>query len=120
MRRRLTRLAAALAALAALAVGGAALASAAQKSHSSSPPPVTVTQPANQTTADNPAEAPDNPAEASSSAADTDNVQQGDQSGSDAASGQAEQFGSESTASDGPGGYADANPNADTQQTGEH
>ena len=112
MHKRLTRLAASLAALAALAFGGSALASAAQKSHTSSPPPATATQPADQTAADN-------PAGSQAGAADTDNIQQGDQAGSDTAD-QAEQASSETAASDGPGGYADTNPNADTQQTGEH
>ena len=59
-------------------------------------------------------------------APDTDNVQQGDQtapdnaSASEQASESAGESASESDASDGPGGYADANANADTQQQGEH
>ena len=112
MRKRLTRLAAALAALAALAVGGSALASAAQSSQPGSPP-VTTAQPADPATAES-------QTEVQSGAADTDNVQQGDQTGSDPATGQTEHAASESSPSDGPGGYADTVTNADTQQTGEH
>ncbi len=70
----------------------------------------------------------------STSATDTDNVQQGEQTGPDTAGAKdsAEKAGSESagtekassestTASDGPGGYADsATGNANTQQEGEH
>jgi hypothetical protein len=52
--------------------------------------------------------------------ADTDNIQQGDQTSSDTADAQSEQAASESGPSDGPGGYADTNANADTQQQGEH
>ena len=99
---RLTRFAASIAALAALAVGGSAFAAASQTNRPSSPPPTTTTQSVE-----------------GQPSADGDNVQQGDQSGSDNA-GQAESATSETAASDGPGGYADTNPNADTQQTGEH
>lgn len=109
MRNRLTRIGAGLAAVAALAFGGSALASAAQKVHQTTPP-----APAAQ------------PVELQS-AVDGDNVQQGDQTSPDAASGteqSSEQAGegaaAESGPSDGPGGYADTSPNADTQQQGEH
>lgn len=98
MRSRLTKLAAALTALTALAVGGSSLASAAQKGATPTPPA----------------------AEVASSTADGDNVQQGDQAGIDTAGSQSEQAASESGQSDGPGGYADANANADTQQQGEN
>ena len=116
MRARLTKIGVTVAALAALAVGGSALASAAQKHKASPPaPPVVQTQLGDQTTPD------------TATAADTDNIQQGDQSGSDQADPQGEQAGSESESAqsesaqtDGPGGYADTSPNADTQQTGEH
>jgi hypothetical protein len=118
MRARLTKLGAALAALAALALGGSALATAAHKTTPPAPP-VTQTQ-GNQVAPDTSAEAPANTAEAQSGAADTDNVQQGDQTGNDQADPQSEQAGSESGPSDGPGGYADTSPNADTQQQGEH
>jgi len=116
MRARLTKLGAALTAVAALAVGGSALASAAQKSAPPSPP-AAQSQTADPATSSDPAEST---LEAPAGAADTDNVQQGDQTGTDAAGAQSEQAGSESGPSDGPGGYADANPNADTQQQGEH
>jgi hypothetical protein len=118
MHTRIVKLAAALAALAALAVGGSALANAAQKAHKS-PPPAKVQQgvPAAKGSS---SESPEGTAESEPAAADTDNVQQGDQTGSDQSDAQQESAGSESSASDGPGGYADTNPNADTQQTGEH
>jgi len=109
MSNRLTKIGAAFAAVAALAVGGSAIAGAAQKS---APPKPAVSQ----------SQEPLAP--------DTDNVQQGDQTVPDqaSASGQAGEASSESAgesasesdASDGPGGYADANANADTQQQGEH
>jgi hypothetical protein len=61
------------------------------------------------------------------SSVDGDNVQQGDQSAPDTAQAPesaTEQTGSESASesgpSDGPGGYADTNANADTQQVGEN
>ena len=91
--------------VAALAVGGSAIAGAAQKS---APPKPAVSQ----------SQEPLAP--------DTDNVQQGDQTAPDSASTSeqasesAGESASESDASDGPGGYADANANADTQQQGEH
>jgi hypothetical protein len=96
MRSRLTKLGAALAVLAALAVGGTTLASASGGGSSPAKTPV----------------------------ADTDNVQ--DQSGADAADtadqAESESAGSETPGNDGPGGHADepGNPNADTQQQGEH
>jgi hypothetical protein len=111
-----------LAALAAFALGGSALASAAHKSTRPTPPAAqtqTQTQ-ANQVAPDGSAEVADNPAEAQSGAADTDNVQQGDQTGSEPAGSQSEQASSESGPSDGPGGYADTSPGADTQQQGEN
>jgi hypothetical protein len=95
------KLGAALAALTALAVGGSALASAAQHK-SNTPAQVNVVQPT----------------------ADTDTVQEGDQSAPDTAAESAGESASESASetgpSDGPGGYADTSPNADTQQEGEH
>jgi len=105
MSNRLTKIGAALAAVAALAVGGSAIAGAAQKS---APPKPAVSQ----------SQEPLAP--------DTDNVQQGDQtapdqaSASEQASESAGESASESDASDGPGGYADANANAVTPQHGEH
>jgi hypothetical protein len=63
------------------------------------------------------------PAE-STSGPDTDTLQQGDQSAPDTAAESAPETAGESASetgpSDGPGGYADTNPNADTQQQGEH
>ena len=121
MRARLTKLGATLAALAALAVGGSTLASAAQQAGPPAQPPATLQGTiGSQSVRNDPAEAPDSSAETQSGAADTDNVQQGDQTGSDQADSQSEQAGSESGSSDGPGGYADSNPNADTQQQGEN
>jgi hypothetical protein len=111
MRARFTKLAAALAALAALAVGGSAIASAGSKANAPAPP--AVTQPQQDVT----------------SSVDGDNVQQGDQSAPDTAqpsetateqAGSESEQASESGPSDGPGGYADTNANADTQQVGEH
>src|SRR5207302_7666267 len=104
MSNRLTKIGAALAAVAALAVGGSAIAGAAQKG---APPKPAVSQ----------SQEPLAP--------DTDNVQQGDQSAPDTASASASEqasesasesageSASESSASDGPGGYADSNANAD-------
>jgi outer membrane lipoprotein-sorting protein len=100
MRARLTKSIAAFAVIGALAVGGATLASAGSKAAPVQPP---------------------------ASLAD---VQQGDQSAPDAAataeqsseSESSEQIGessSEAAASDGPGGYADSNANADSQFQGE-
>jgi|SRR5437879_3926729 len=109
MRNRFTKIGASLAAVAALAVGGSAIAGAAQKS---APPKPAVSQ----------SQEPVLP--------DTDTLQQGDQStpdnasssdqASEAASESSGESASESSASDGPGGYADSNANADTQQVGEH
>jgi hypothetical protein len=107
MRNRIRKLAAALAALAALAAGGAAFASGAGNGSSPAPSPAFThhgTEPA------------DNGA--ASESADTDNVQQGDQATPDTADSSQEEQAAES--SDGPGGYADTSPNADTQQEGEH
>src|SRR5207302_5903352 len=112
MRERLTKIAAAVTALAALAVGGATLASAGSKANPPAPPAASQSQ------------------QEAASSVDGDNVQQGDQSAPDN-TGQAsetagEQAGSESEQaaesgpSDGPGGYADTNANADTQPQGEH
>jgi hypothetical protein len=131
VRKRLIKLGVALAAISALAVGGSALASASQKASTPSTPAVTQEQQGEQSQAvdtDNVQQgdqsAPDATAADESKAIDTDNVQQGDQSGTDqpgeAASSESEQATSESGPSDGPGGYADTNPNADTQQQGEH
>ena len=109
MSNRLTKIGAALAAVAALAVGGSAIAGAAQKSAPKKPAVSQSTEPVTP---------------------DMDNVQQGDQSApdtgsaseqaSESASESAGESASESGASDGPGGYADSNANADTQQQGEH
>ena len=105
MSNRLPKIGASLAAVAGLAVGGSAIAGAAQKS---APPKPAVSQ----------SQEP--------SAPDTDNVQQGNQmapdnaSASERASESAGESASESDPSDGRGGYADANANADTQQEGEH
>jgi hypothetical protein len=114
MRSRLTKLGAGLAALAALAAGGSALASAGHKTHAAKPP-------MSQSLTSLPAVSKGT--EPAPSEPDADAVQQGDQSAPDTA---AEQAGlengqaSESGPSDGPGGYADTSPNADTQQDGEH
>ena len=112
MRSRLTKAAAAIAAITALAFGGAALAGAVGNSNL-------------------PAKAPAASQGQEPVAPDGDNVQQGDQSTPDtgAATEQAQESNSESAPesassesdqSDGPGGYADTNANADTQQQGEH
>jgi hypothetical protein len=110
MRARLTKLGLAVAALAALAVGGSTLASA---SGNGSPP---VDQPAI--------------VEPAAAQADTDTIQ--DENGKDDATepagaeenepSEAAESGSEAPGDDGPGGWADepGNPNADTQQEGEH
>ena len=107
MRSRLTKLGAGLAALAALAAGGSALASAGHKTHAAKTP-------MNQSRTSLPAVSKST--EPAPSESDADNIQQGGQSAPDTPSEQA----SESGPSDGPGGYADATPNADTQQDGEH
>jgi hypothetical protein len=116
MRSRLTKLGTTVVALVALAVGGSALASA--SNHKAGSP--AQARAAAQNPADNQSEAADNSAEAPSGAVDTDNLQQGDQTGNDQAASQSEPIGSESGSSDGAGGYADSNPNADTQQQGEN
>jgi hypothetical protein len=108
MRARLTKFGVALAAIAALAVGGSAYVSAAGKNAPPQPPPAVQSEPVQSE---------------QGAAADTDNVQQGDQSAPDnsaEAQGEGDQASSESGPSDGPGGYADSNANADTQQQGEH
>jgi hypothetical protein len=115
MRNRVTKLAAALAALAALAAGGAAFASGAGKG-SSPAPTVAFTHHGGQATDEPSTEPADN--EAASESADTDNVQQGDQATPDTAGSSQEEQAAES--SDGPGGYADTSPDANTQQEGEH
>ena len=105
MRTRLTKLAVALAALAALAVGGSTLASAGSKAKPQAPPTASQSE------------------QEPASAVDGDNVQEGDQSAPDTTSQASEAAGeqaAESGPSDGPGGYADANVKADTQQQGEH
>lgn len=117
MRSRLTKLGAALAALVALAIGGAALASASQGT-----PPAQPAAPAQSEKADS-VEANDTAQK--SGKPDTDTVQQGDQTGNDETAGEtagsgAETAESESGPSDVPGGYADTNPNADTEQEGSH
>ena len=90
MRSRLTKLGAALVALAALAVGGSALASASGGGSSPAKAPAGLKQ-----------QAPPADAESNDSAAES---------------------GSETSGNDGPGGHADepGNPNADTEQQGEH
>ncbi|HEY8726164.1 MAG TPA: hypothetical protein VIL91_05620 [Gaiellaceae bacterium] len=91
MRSRLTKLGAALVALAALAVGGSALASASGGGSSPAKAPAGLKQQA----------PPAADAESNDSAAES---------------------GSETPGNDGPGGHADepGNPNADTEQQGEH
>jgi len=121
MRARLTKLGAALAALAALAIGGSALASAAGGG----------SQPANAPAVVQPGSAKADPvANEPAEKGDTDSIQ--DENGKDDATEAAEgpeneaaeaaESGSEVPGDDGPGGWADepANPNADTQQQGEH
>jgi hypothetical protein len=113
MRSRVTKFGAGLAAVAALAVGGSALASASGGGSSPAKAPAALKQQA-PPTAD---------AESKDSAADLDSVQ--DQSGKDTGAESATESaesGSETPGNDGPGGYADepGNPNADTQQQGEH
>jgi hypothetical protein len=98
MRSRLTKLGAALAALATLAVGGSALASASGGGSSPAKAPAAVKQQA----------PPSVDAESNDSAAES--------------TAESAESASESPGDDGPGGYADepGNPNADTQQQGEH
>jgi hypothetical protein len=122
MRNRVTKLAAAVAALAALAGGAAAFASGAGKGSAPVSPAHAQAQQGNQATdaqaADRtPGETADN--EAASEPADTDNVQQGDQTTPDTVAPSQEEQPTEAT-SDGPAGYADTVPNANTQQEGEH
>ena len=114
MRSRLTKLGAGLAALAALTAGGSALASAGHKTHAAKTP-------MSQSRTSLPAVSKST--EPAPSESDTDTVQQGDQSAPDttgARAGLESEQASESGPSDGPGGYADTSPNADTQQEGEH
>lgn len=107
MRTRLSKILAALAVLTALVAGGAALASGAtSRQHQAPAPAATIGDPADTGNAEQPDQA--DPAE-------TDTAQQGDQSSTDAAEPQAGE-----SSNDGPGGYADASPNADMQQQGEH
>lgn len=120
MRTRLTKLGAALAALAALAIGGSALAAAAGGGSQPAQAPV-VQQDVGKAGAE-----ANEPAEK----ADTDSIQ--DENGKDDATEATEgaeneaaeqaESDSEVPGDDGPGGWADepANPNADTQQQGEH
>jgi hypothetical protein len=122
MRKRLTKVGAAIAALAALAVGGSALASAAGGGSQPAKAPAVVQKVTPK------AEAPaKEPAEKAGGAADTDSIQ--DENGKDDASEPAgnetaerAESGSEVPGDDGPGGHADepGNPNADTQQEGEN
>lgn len=120
MRARLTKLGAALAALAAFAIGGAALASAGGGGSQPAQAPIVQQGGGKAGAVEN------EPAEK----ADTDSIQ--DENGKDDATEAAEgaenekaeaaESGSEVPGDDGPGGWADepANPNADTQQQGEH
>ena len=118
MRGRLTKLGAALAGLTALAIGGSALASAAGGDSQPANAPGVVQQDSESADA-----ATNEPAEKG----DTDSIQ--DENNADDASEPAENEAAEGAESasevpgdDGPGGWADepANPNADTQQQGEH
>jgi len=121
MRRRLTKLAAALAALAALAIGGSALASASGGGSQPAKSPVVIQQQGSAkagAVANQPAEQ-----------ADTDSIQ--DENGKDDATEQADteqdegsekaESGSEVPGDDGPGGHADepGNPDADHQFEGQ-
>jgi len=120
MRRRLTKLAAALAALAALAIGGSALASASGGGSQPAKSPVVIQQGSVKAGA-----VANQPAEQ----ADTDSIQ--DENGKDDATEQADteqdegsekaESGSEVPGDDGPGGHADepGNPNADHQFEGQ-
>jgi hypothetical protein len=82
MRRRLTKVAAMVGVLAALAVGGSTLASATQKANPPKTPAVSQPQPSNQAP-------PVGEDTADGTTADTDNVQQGDQSAPDTTAEQA-------------------------------
>jgi hypothetical protein len=98
MRTRTHKVAALVGIMAALGVGGTAVAGAATNA-TSTPPPATA------------------PADTGAP------VTQGDQTAPDVAGApetSAESTTSESAPSDGPGGYADTNPAADTQQQGEN
>ena len=120
MRRRLTKLGAALAALAALAIGGSALASATGGSSQQTKVPAVVQKDSAKADA-----VPNEPAEKG----DSDSIQ--DESGKDDASEPAEgaenetaetaETGNEVPGDDGPGGHADepGNPNADHQSEGQ-
>jgi hypothetical protein len=114
MRKKLTKLGAAIAALAALAVGGSALATAAGGG----------SQPAKAPAAQQ--SAPTSEANDPVGAADTDSIQ-GENGKDDATEAENEandpaENGSEVPGDDGPGGHADesGNPNADTEQEGEN
>jgi hypothetical protein len=98
MRSRLIKLGTALAALAALAVGGSTFASASGGGSSPAKAPAVVKQ---QAPAGADAESNDSAAESATESAESSSETPGD---------------------DGPGGYADepGNPNADTEQQGEH
>jgi hypothetical protein len=121
MRGRLTKLGAALAALTALAIGGSALASAAGGDSQPANTPAVV---------QHDSESADGATNERAEKGDTDSIQ--DENGADDASEPAEgpeneaaegaESGSEVPGDDGPDGWADepANPNADTQQQGEH
>ena len=115
MLKRLKITIGAVGAFAALALGGAAIAGATSPTPTQAPAPVATSD--------------------TTSTPDVGNVQVGDQSAPDTASANAadgattadtadtasEPATSETaTASDGPGGYADTNPNADTQQQGQN
>jgi len=116
MRSRFTKLGAALAALAALAVGGSTLASASGGGNSPAKAPAAKALAGLKLQSVPAADAESN----DSGVADTDSIQ--DESGTDTAGEADAESGSETPGDDGPGGYADepGNPNADTQQQGEH
>ncbi len=116
--------------LAALALGGSAIAGAANKGATVKPASSTVSsekvsgpdrdnvnvQSGDQTTPDK------TQGSEKVSGPDRDNVKSGDQTTPDKVQGenQSESTGESSSASDGPGGYADAPGNANNQQQGEH
>jgi hypothetical protein len=114
MRARLTKLGLAAAALAALAVGGSTLASA---SGSGSPPahqPAIVEPAAAQADTDTIQDVNGKDDATEPAGAEENDASEAAESGSES--------GSEEPGDDGPGGWADepGNPNADTQQEGEH